>query len=154
MNDLSGVLSKIPGVYAIRSGRSNKYSTPSVNSHAVSAARCASEPDIARKWVYRNDRDHVFRAPPATQRKVERAHLHNPTAIFKRRWTICMNWRDRQMAIGQLSAMSDRGLKDIGLTRSELERAVEGGMPRSGRRSPEPHNSHRFITENKSERQK
>jgi uncharacterized protein YjiS (DUF1127 family) len=35
-----------------------------------------------------------------------------------------ITWRIEQAAIAQLWAMSDRELKDIGLTRSEITRAV------------------------------
>jgi uncharacterized protein YjiS (DUF1127 family) len=37
-----------------------------------------------------------------------------------------MTWRIERAAIDQLSAMSDRQLKDIGLTRSEIVAAARG----------------------------
>jgi uncharacterized protein YjiS (DUF1127 family) len=43
---------------------------------------------------------------------------------LKRWWTAYMTWRIEQAAIVALNAMSERELKDIGLTRSEIARAV------------------------------
>jgi uncharacterized protein YjiS (DUF1127 family) len=57
------------------------------------------------------------------------APLRSPVAILKRRWTTYLHWRAQHAAIRQLSAMNDRGLKDIGLIRSEIERAVRGDEP-------------------------
>ena len=43
------------------------------------------------------------------------------------RWLVAyMTWRIEQAAIAQLWSMSDRELKDIGLTRSEIIGAVRG----------------------------
>jgi uncharacterized protein YjiS (DUF1127 family) len=39
-----------------------------------------------------------------------------------------IGWQDRQRAIAQLSAMSDRELRDISLHRSQIETAVRGTM--------------------------
>jgi uncharacterized protein YjiS (DUF1127 family) len=47
-------------------------------------------------------------------------------AAGKRAWVAYMTWRIERAAIDQLSAMSDRQLKDIGLTRSEIEAAARG----------------------------
>jgi uncharacterized protein YjiS (DUF1127 family) len=44
----------------------------------------------------------------------------------KRAWVAYMAWRVERMAIDQLRAMSDRQLKDIGLTRSEIAAAARG----------------------------
>jgi len=41
-----------------------------------------------------------------------------------------LRWQDEHAASAQLSAMSDRELRDIGLARSEIASAVKGGMPR------------------------
>ena len=47
------------------------------------------------------------------------------------RWLVAyMNWRIEQAAIAQLWSMSDRELKDIGLTRSEIIGAVRGEAAR------------------------
>jgi len=47
-------------------------------------------------------------------------------ATAKRAWVTYMTWRIERAAINQLSAMSDRQLKDIGLTRSEIVAAARG----------------------------
>ena len=47
-------------------------------------------------------------------------------ATAKRAWVAYMTWRIERTAIDQLSAMSDRQLKDIGLTRSEIVAAARG----------------------------
>jgi uncharacterized protein YjiS (DUF1127 family) len=46
------------------------------------------------------------------------------TTTLKSWWVACMSWRTEQAAIAQLSALSDRALKDIGLARSEITGAV------------------------------
>jgi uncharacterized protein YjiS (DUF1127 family) len=47
-------------------------------------------------------------------------------AVARRAWVAYMAWRIERVAIEQLRAMSDRQLKDIGLTRSEIEAAARG----------------------------
>jgi uncharacterized protein YjiS (DUF1127 family) len=47
-------------------------------------------------------------------------------AFARRAWIAYMTWRIERVAIEQLGAMSDRQLKDIGLTRSEIEAAARG----------------------------
>jgi uncharacterized protein YjiS (DUF1127 family) len=47
-------------------------------------------------------------------------------AFVKRAWVAYMTWRIERVAIEQLRAMSDRQLKDIGLTRSEINAAARG----------------------------
>jgi uncharacterized protein YjiS (DUF1127 family) len=44
----------------------------------------------------------------------------------RRSWLAYIDWRLRRMAIGRLSRMSDRQLKDIGLSRSQIDRAARG----------------------------
>jgi uncharacterized protein YjiS (DUF1127 family) len=44
----------------------------------------------------------------------------------RRSWLAYIDWRLRLMAIGRLSRMSDRQLKDIGLSRSQIDRAARG----------------------------
>jgi uncharacterized protein YjiS (DUF1127 family) len=48
-------------------------------------------------------------------------------AALKERWTAFQIWRAEQAAIAQLWSMSDRELRDIGLTRSEITGAVKDG---------------------------
>src|SRR3974377_1482009 len=40
--------------------------------------------------------------------------------LVRRCWREFLRWQDEQAAIAQLSAMSDRELRDIGLNRSEI----------------------------------
>jgi uncharacterized protein YjiS (DUF1127 family) len=47
-------------------------------------------------------------------------------ATLKRWWVAYITWRIEQAAIALLWSMSDRELKDIGLTRSEITSAVSG----------------------------
>jgi len=49
-------------------------------------------------------------------------------AAVKHWWGSYIAWRVEQAAIVQLQSMSDRDLKDIGLTRSDIARAVRGGV--------------------------
>jgi len=52
-------------------------------------------------------------------------------AALKRGWVAYVTWRIERGAIDQLAAMSDRQLKDIGLTRSEIVAAARGFRRRS-----------------------
>ena len=51
-------------------------------------------------------------------------------AAPRRWWTAAATWRRQQASINHLNAMSDRELKDIGLTRADIEFAVRGEHPR------------------------
>ena len=51
-------------------------------------------------------------------------------ATLKGWWVAYMTWRIEQAAIARLWSMSDRELKDIGLTRSEITGAVRGEAAR------------------------
>lgn len=59
-------------------------------------------------------------------------------ADMLQRWLVAyMTWRLERAAIAQLGSLSDRTLKDMGLSRSEIMRAVrgEGSAPaRAGKR--------------------
>jgi uncharacterized protein YjiS (DUF1127 family) len=50
-------------------------------------------------------------------------------AAVKRLCAAFVNWRVERMAIAALRSMSDRELRDIGLTRSELDTAVRIATP-------------------------
>lgn len=50
--------------------------------------------------------------------------------VLKRWWMAYLTWRLKQAAIAQLGALSDRELKDIGVTRCEIEDAVKGALKR------------------------
>ena len=47
-------------------------------------------------------------------------------SALKRWWLAYMDWRLQKLTIDRLRCMSDRELKDIGLTRSHIELAVRG----------------------------
>jgi uncharacterized protein YjiS (DUF1127 family) len=49
--------------------------------------------------------------------------------FVRRCWREFLRWQDEQAAIAQLSAMSDRELRDIGLNRSEIGFVVKGERP-------------------------
>jgi uncharacterized protein YjiS (DUF1127 family) len=52
-------------------------------------------------------------------------------AATLKRWSVAyIAWRIEAAAIAQLSSMSDRELKDMGLTRSGIAVAVKGGALR------------------------
>ncbi len=50
--------------------------------------------------------------------------------IVRRCWQGFVKWRAEQAAIAQLSSMSDRELRDMGLVRSEISFAVKGELAR------------------------
>ncbi|HEY7247707.1 MAG TPA: DUF1127 domain-containing protein [Xanthobacteraceae bacterium] len=52
-------------------------------------------------------------------------------ATLKRWWTSYTTWRVEQAAISELWGMGDRELRDIGLTRSEIESAVKSEAVRN-----------------------
>ena len=47
-------------------------------------------------------------------------------AMLERSWRAWAQWRERRRAIRYLSALGDRQLKDIGISRSQIEPAVMG----------------------------
>ena len=64
-----------------------------------------------------------------------REHAASPTATTvaaksTRWWVAYITWRIEQTAIAQLSSMSDRELKDIGLSRSQIEAAARNSVDR------------------------
>jgi uncharacterized protein YjiS (DUF1127 family) len=65
----------------------------------------------------------MFTAPTAAQGIAEQ-WIGGLAATLKRWWLSYITRRIEQAAIAQLCAMSDRELKDIGLTRCEITRAV------------------------------
>ena len=48
------------------------------------------------------------------------------------------NWRQRQRAFGELMALDDRSLADIGIRREEIRAIVEGYYDEEDRRTPAP----------------
>jgi uncharacterized protein YjiS (DUF1127 family) len=75
-------------------------------------------------------------APAAAQPTSPQARQTSLLAGMKRWWLDYLTWRAEEAAISKLWAMSDRELKDIGLTRSQIARAVrdEAGRDRATRR--------------------
>ena len=63
---------------------------------------------------------------PAPQAMVWRSRLSELVAPWKRWRSAYKTWRLERAAITQLSSLSDRQLKDIGLNRSEIIDAVRG----------------------------
>jgi uncharacterized protein YjiS (DUF1127 family) len=51
-------------------------------------------------------------------------------ALLRRWWMAYLEWRLHHLAATQLHAMTDRELKDIGLSRSEIEAALRGDHQR------------------------
>jgi uncharacterized protein YjiS (DUF1127 family) len=69
----------------------------------------------------------ISSAPAAAQGTAGRFWVRKLVATVERWLVAYMTWRTEQAAIAHLWSMSDRELKDIGLTRSEITGAVRGG---------------------------
>jgi uncharacterized protein YjiS (DUF1127 family) len=68
---------------------------------------------------------------PATAQGIARYFPDNGLAApLKRWWAACLASRGRQAAMVALCAMNDRELRDIGLTRCDIPRAVRGDVER------------------------
>jgi uncharacterized protein YjiS (DUF1127 family) len=70
----------------------------------------------------------------------ESARLHDRAAqsagrsvarTLKRWWAAYMAWHIERRAIAELMSMTDRDLRDIGINRCEILRAVRGGARRA-----------------------
>jgi uncharacterized protein YjiS (DUF1127 family) len=69
----------------------------------------------------------IFSAPTATQDPSGPSWMMDGlVATLKRWWVAYVTWRIERATIVQLSSMSDHALKDIGLTRPPIPRAVIG----------------------------
>ena len=66
----------------------------------------------------------ISRAPNAAQGMFALSGPGRLRATLTRWWVAYMTWRNEQAAIAQLGLLGDRELKDIGLTRSSITRAV------------------------------
>jgi uncharacterized protein YjiS (DUF1127 family) len=53
-----------------------------------------------------------------------RALGHRAAAVASAGWNAYAAWRERRAAINELAALDDRTLRDLGLTRSEIEYVV------------------------------
>ena len=66
----------------------------------------------------------MFSATTATQGISRQSRIGVLLATLQRWWVAYINWRLEQAAIARLCSMTDRELRDIGVTRSEIPRAV------------------------------
>ena len=66
----------------------------------------------------------ISNATTSTQRLAGQSWKARLAANLKHWWTAYVTWRAEQAAIDQLAAMSDRELRDIGLSRTEIDSAV------------------------------
>jgi uncharacterized protein YjiS (DUF1127 family) len=57
-------------------------------------------------------------------RAITRALGHRAAAVASERWHAYEAWRERRAAVKELAALDDRTLRDLGLTRSEIEFVV------------------------------
>jgi uncharacterized protein YjiS (DUF1127 family) len=67
----------------------------------------------------------ISNAPAAVQGPAGHPRASGLVATVKRWWVAYFTWRIKA-AIAQLCSMSDLELKDMGLTRSDITRAVRG----------------------------
>jgi uncharacterized protein YjiS (DUF1127 family) len=68
----------------------------------------------------------TFSMPPAAEGMARQPSGHGLVATLKSWWLAHLARRIERAAIIQLGSMSDRELKDIGLTRSRIAWAVRG----------------------------
>jgi uncharacterized protein YjiS (DUF1127 family) len=66
----------------------------------------------------------------ARQNSAASSILGRLAAAPKHLWTAFITWRVQQAAVNHLKSMNDRELKDIGLSRSQIECAVMGESAR------------------------
>jgi uncharacterized protein YjiS (DUF1127 family) len=99
------------------------------------------ERDTDRQNQKGNDMSVAFNMT-ASQGPGRRARMREVAVALKRLWMAYITWRMQQAAALQLSSLSDRTLHDMGLTRSEIPRAVKRKAqliaPTADRRSPYP----------------
>jgi uncharacterized protein YjiS (DUF1127 family) len=80
----------------------------------------------------------TFPAPRSAQTIARPRWTAGPLAALKRLWAAYNHWRTEQAAIAALRGLTDRELKDIGLTRGEIVHAARGhavgGRPSSRHR--------------------
>jgi uncharacterized protein YjiS (DUF1127 family) len=72
----------------------------------------------------------ISTAPVAAHGLPGRSLARDVGATFARWWVAYMTWRIEQHALAALANMSDRELKDIGLTRSDIPAVIRGEMLR------------------------
>ena len=72
----------------------------------------------------------ISNAPAAAQGAAGHPWTGRLGAALKRWWVAYLTWRLEQVVIDQLWPMTDRYLKDIGLTHSKITTAVKGAATR------------------------
>jgi uncharacterized protein YjiS (DUF1127 family) len=72
----------------------------------------------------------IFSRAPAPHRAFSFPRPAELLATIERWWLAYIAWRIERNAVAQLSALSDRALKDIGLSRSEVASAVRNSAAR------------------------
>ena len=71
----------------------------------------------------------ISRGPAAVRGTAEwHPWVSRLAATLKRRWVAYISWRLEQGAIAVFCSMSDRELRDIGLTRGDVTRAASGAF--------------------------
>jgi uncharacterized protein YjiS (DUF1127 family) len=66
--------------------------------------------------------------------RIIRALGHRAAASARAWWSSYAAWRERRAAVKELAALDDRTLRDLGLTRSEIEFVVRRDSARSSER--------------------
>jgi uncharacterized protein YjiS (DUF1127 family) len=79
-----------------------------------------------------------------SHRKVGRSLLRRLADAMLRAWTAYMTWRLEQLAIAQLSGLSERELKDLGLTRPQIMTVARRGAVRTRASNRSFHNTSRI----------
>lgn len=72
----------------------------------------------------------IVNAPALQQSSVAPRPQSWLVAMLKAWWIAYLEWRMHQLAANQLRSMSDRELKDIGLTRTQIDAALRGDVAR------------------------
>jgi uncharacterized protein YjiS (DUF1127 family) len=121
---LSGVLSKTSGARVMRVRRASDYIRLQTDGHTADAVGPGntSQRNTITEMIMRA----ISSAASAPRGMAVQAWISRLVVTLERWLVAYMNWRIEQAAIAQLWSMSDRELKDIGLTRSEIIGAVRG----------------------------
>ena len=72
----------------------------------------------------------ILTAPPLLHGRAAQSVDRPVLQTFKRWCAAFVAWRNEQRAIAELSSMSDHDLRDIGINRCEILRAVRGDTAR------------------------
>jgi uncharacterized protein YjiS (DUF1127 family) len=72
----------------------------------------------------------ILSASPLLHGRTAQSVGRSVLQIFKRWWAAYMTWRNEQRSIAELLSMNDRDLRDIGINRCEILRAVRGDTAR------------------------